>query len=41
MAVGEPDENQTRCAACGSLLYSVVRAPWYEGTDDLSQNEEF
>jgi hypothetical protein len=23
--VGEPDANDTRCAACGSLLYSVVR----------------
>ncbi len=64
------DENHTRCAACGSLLYSVVRdgewvhvalgsleddpgirptehifvgskAPWYEITDDLPQNEEY
>jgi hypothetical protein len=25
MIVGEPDENHTRCAECGSLLYSVVR----------------
>src|SRR6478752_6264090 len=22
---GEPDANHTRCATCGSLLYSVVR----------------
>jgi hypothetical protein len=22
---GEPDANHTRCAVCGSLLYSVVR----------------
>jgi hypothetical protein len=72
MVVGEPDENQTRCAACGSILYSVARegayvhvtlgsrsledapsirptedifvgskAPWYEGTDDLAQDEEY
>jgi hypothetical protein len=67
---GEPDANHTRCAECGSLLYSVVRggayvhvalgsledeptirpsehifvgskAPWYEITDDLPQNEEY
>jgi hypothetical protein len=25
MIVGEPDANHTRCAECGSLLYSVVR----------------
>src|SRR3954449_3613994 len=25
MLVGEADANHTRCAACGSLLYSVVR----------------
>ena len=25
LIVGEPDANHTRCAACGSLLYSVVR----------------
>ena len=25
MIVGEPAENHTRCAGCGSLLYSVVR----------------
>jgi hypothetical protein len=25
LVVGEPDANHTRCAACGSLLYSVVR----------------
>jgi hypothetical protein len=70
MIVGTEDENHTRCAACGSLLYSVVRdgewvhvalgsledepgirptehifvgskAPWYEITDDLPQNEEY
>jgi hypothetical protein len=67
---GEPDLNDTRCGACGSLLFSVVRdgaylhvamgslvdapairpsehifvgskAPWYEITDDLPQNEEY
>ena len=61
--------NDTRCAECGSLLYSVVRegewvhvamgslvdaptirpsehiyvgskAPWFEITDDLPQNDE-
>jgi hypothetical protein len=66
---GEEDLNDKRCAACGSLLYSVVRegkwvhvalgsladdpsirpsehiyvgskAPWFEITDDLPQNEE-
>ena len=66
---GEDDLNDTRCAACGSLLYSVVRegawvhvalgslvddpsirpsediyvgskAPWFEITDELPQNEE-
>jgi hypothetical protein len=66
---GEEDLNDTRCAECGSLLYSVVRegewvhvamgslvddpsirpsehiyvgskAPWFEITDDLPQNEE-
>ena len=66
---GEEDLNDTRCAECGSLLYSVVReggwvhvamgslvddptirpsehiyvgskAPWYEITDDLPQNDE-
>src|SRR5262245_25483266 len=70
MIVGEPAENHTRCAECGSLLYSVVRdgeyvhvalgslegepsirpmahifvgskAPWFEITDDLPQNEEY
>ena len=70
MIVGTGDENHTRCAACGSLLYSVVRdgewvhvalgsleddpgirptehifveskAPWYEITDNLPQNEEY
>lgn len=25
MIVGEPDANNTRCAECGSLLWSVVR----------------
>jgi len=69
MIWGEPDANHTRCAVCGSLLYSVVRdgayvhvalgslvdeptmrpaghiyvgskAPWYEITDGLPQNEE-
>jgi hypothetical protein len=25
MIVGEADSNHTRCAACGSLLFSVVR----------------
>ena len=25
LIVGEKDENHTRCAACGSLLFSVVR----------------
>jgi hypothetical protein len=67
---GDDDLNDTRCAACGSLLYSVVRdgeyvhvalgslvdapslrpthhifvaskAPWYEITDDLPQNDEY
>jgi hypothetical protein len=67
---GEDDLNHTRCGACGSLLYSVVRdgayvhvalgslvkepsirptehifvgskAPWFEITDDLPQNEEY
>ena len=66
---GEDDLNDTRCASCGSLLFSVVRdggyvhvamgslvdapsirpsehiyvgskAPWYEITDDLPQNDE-
>ena len=66
---GEEDLNDTRCAVCGSLLYSVVReggwvhvamgslvdapairptehiyvgskAPWFEITDDLPQNDE-
>jgi hypothetical protein len=70
MIVGEKDENHTRCAECGSLLYSVVRdgayvhvalgsledepsirptkhifvgskAPWFEISDDLPQNEEY
>jgi hypothetical protein len=68
MVFGEDDLNDTRCAECGSLLYSVVReggwvhvamgslvddpsirpsehiyvgskAPWFEITDDLTQNE--
>jgi hypothetical protein len=67
---GEEQLNDTRCASCGSLLFSVVRdgeyvhvamgslvdapairpsehifvgskAPWYEITDDLPQNEEY
>jgi hypothetical protein len=25
LVFGEPDANDTRCATCGSLLYSVVR----------------
>lgn len=25
LIVGEPDANHTRCATCGSLLFSVVR----------------
>ena len=70
LIVGEPTLNDTRCATCGSLLYSVVRdgayvhvamgsltddpgirptehifvgskAPWFEITDDLPQNEEY
>jgi hypothetical protein len=69
MIVGEPDTHHTRCAVCGSLLFSVVRdgayvhvamgsliddpsirptehihvgskAPWFEITDDLPQNDE-
>jgi hypothetical protein len=67
---GDTEGNHTRCAICGSLLYSVVRngeyvhvalgsladeptirpsehifvgskAPWFEITDDLPQNEEY
>ena len=67
---GDDDGNHTRCAICGSLLYSVVRdgeyvhvalgslvdepsirptehifvgskAPWFEITDDLPQNDEY
>ena len=67
---GEDVLNDTRCATCGSLLFSVVRegayvhvamgslvdtpgirptehifvgskAPWFEITDDLPQNEEY
>ena len=67
---GDDDGNHTRCATCGSLLYSVVRdgayvhvalgslvdapsirptehifvgskAPWFEITDDLPQNDEY
>jgi len=70
LLVGEEDANDTRCAACGSLLFSIVRdgayvhvalgsledapsirpashifvgskAPWYEITDDLPQNDEY
>jgi len=29
LVVGEPDGNNTRCAACGSLLFSVVREGRY------------
>ena len=29
MVVGEPDANHTRCGACGSLLFSVVREGAY------------
>jgi hypothetical protein len=68
--VGDDEGNDTRCAACGSFLFSVVRdgeyvhvafgslvdepslrptkhifvgskAPWYEISDDLPQNEEY
>ncbi len=67
---GEDDLNDTRCGACGSFLFSVVRdgeyvhvamgslvdaptirptehiyvgskAPWFEITDDLPQNDEY
>jgi hypothetical protein len=67
---GEDNLNDTRCAACGSFLFSVVRdgeyvhvamgslvdaptirptehifvgskAPWFEITDDLPQNDEY
>jgi hypothetical protein len=67
---GDDELNDTRCATCGGLLFSVVRdgayvhvamgslvdapairpsehifvgskAPWYEITDDLPQNEEY
>jgi hypothetical protein len=70
MVFGEADLNNTRCSACGSLLFSVVRdgayvhvalgslvdepsirptkhifvgskAPWFEITDDLPQNEGY
>jgi hypothetical protein len=70
LVYGDDELNDTRCATCGSLLYSVVRdgeyvhvalgslvdppslrptehifvgskAPWYEITDDLPQNEEY
>jgi hypothetical protein len=70
LVYGGDELNDTRCATCGSLLYSVVRdgeyvhialgslvdppslrptehifvgskAPWYEITDDLPQNEEY
>jgi hypothetical protein len=70
LVYGEEELNDTHCAACGSLLYSVVRdgeyvhvaygtlvdapslsptehifvgskAPWFEITDDLPQNEEY
>ena len=29
LTVGEPEANDTRCRACGSLLYSVVRGGQY------------
>ena len=67
---GDDENNHTRCAICGSLLYSVVRdgeyvhvamgslvdepsirpaehifvgskAPWFEITDELPQNDEY
>jgi hypothetical protein len=67
---GDDRLNDTRCATCGGLLFSVVRdgayvhvamgslvdapairpsehifvgskAPWYDITDDLPQNEEY
>jgi hypothetical protein len=70
LIVGEEDLHDTRCAKCGSLLFSVVRdgayvhvamgslvdppgirptehifvgskAPWFDITDDLPQNEEY
>jgi hypothetical protein len=70
LVYGEDDLNDTHCAECGSILYSVVRdgeyvhvaygslldapslapsehifvgskAPWFEITDDLPQNEEY
>jgi hypothetical protein len=70
LVYGEEELNDTHCAACGSLLYSVVRdgeyvhvaygtlvdapslsptehifvgskAPWFEITDDLPQNEKY
>ena len=39
MVVGESDESQARCAACGSLLYSVVREGAYVHL--APQNEEY
>jgi hypothetical protein len=70
LVYGEDDLNDTHCAECGSILYSVVRdgeyvhvaygslvdapslapsehifvgskAPWFEITDDLPQNQEY
>jgi hypothetical protein len=70
LIVGAEDLHDTRCARCGSLLFSVVRdgayvhvamgslvdppgirptehifvgskAPWFDITDDLPQNEEY
>jgi hypothetical protein len=70
LVYGEDDLNDTHCAECGSILYSVVRdgeyvhvaygslvdapslapsehifvgskAPWFEITDDLPQNDEY
>src|SRR5215203_1948535 len=53
LVVGDDELNDTRCASCGSLLFSVVRdgayvhvalgsqAPWFEITDDLPQSDEY
>jgi hypothetical protein len=52
LIVGSDDLNDTRCATCGSLLFSVVRegayvhifvgskAPWFAITDDLPQFDQ-
>lgn len=39
MVVGQPYEKRARCAACGSLLYSVVREGAYVHL--APQNEEY